>query len=265
MHHSTSDVRLAAASVLDSTQMAMDNSDIFLLSGDNPELSSIIDVKWLGVTEEEAINGGPNGTDTQSRDNDNNLVPLAYAVALPMLLLTSVALLVARNRARRQVTTPDQMMDLEATDIDFVRVGTGDPPRSFHEGLYHYTRHGARYLSTNCPECIETLNDGFFTINDLDTIVEGDKQESFEDISVVEVSSSNEKETIEHNSSYHRKRNLVIPSDSQLGVKHSSIDVHNCSSATCKICAYKPHSVSFMDNNSPMFGSSDDFCKVVEV
>jgi hypothetical protein len=33
-----------------------------------------------------------------------------------------------------------------------------------------------------------------------------------------------------------------------LGVKHSSIDVHQCTSATCPICAYKPRDVSFVGN-----------------
>lgn len=266
MHHVTSDVSLAAASILDSTEMVMGDSDVFLLNGENPGLVNVSNVEWLGVTEEEAINGGPNGIGGGDREGGEieNSVPVAYAVTVPLLVLAAFALLVARNKARRQVISRDQMLALEAVGTDTVLVGTGDPPRSFHEGLYHYTRHGARYLSTNCPECIETQRNGFFTASDLDTIDE-DKYESFEDVSLVETINSSEKDKMERDPSDHRKRCLVSPSDARLGVKHSSIDVHVCNSATCPICSYKPRDVAFVDNSSPMFGSSDGFNEVTEV
>jgi hypothetical protein len=46
--------------------------------------------------------------------------------------------------------------------------GTGDPPRSFHVGIYHYTRGGARYLSTNCIHCQETKQNGFLYVDGID-------------------------------------------------------------------------------------------------
>jgi hypothetical protein len=267
MHHITSDVSLAAASVLDSTQIAMDNNAVFFLNGDNQDLASLTNVVWLGVTEEDAINGGPNGISGSNRGDasSGNSVPVAYAVVVPMLLLLALAMLVARQRARRQVTARNHMFALEAAgDIGAVLVGTGDPPRSFHEGLYHYTRHGARYLSTNCPDCIDTLRNGFFTASDLETIDEGNP-ESFENVSLVETSDSSEKDKSEYNVSDHRKRNLVTPHNTRLGMKHSSIDVHNCNSATCRICSYKPGDLSFVNNGIPMLGSSDGLFEMAEV
>ena len=46
--------------------------------------------------------------------------------------------------------------------------------------------------------------------------------------------------------SEHRKNNLVSGSEVGLGVKHSSVDVHQCTSARCTICNYKPKDVEFI-------------------
>lgn len=57
----------------------------------------------------------------------------------------------------------------------------------------------------------------------------------------------------ENNFSDHRQRNLVSASEVGLGVKHSAIDVHQCTSARCSICNYKPKDVEFVHKspNSP--------------
>jgi len=49
-----------------------------------------------------------------------------------------------------------------------------------------------------------------------------------------------------NNSSDHRQTNLVSTSEVGLGVKHSAIDVHQCTSAQCSICTYKPKDVEFV-------------------
>ncbi|KAG7361688.1 hypothetical protein IV203_036789 [Nitzschia inconspicua] len=245
IHHITSDVSLATASILDACQTAMDNSETVLLEG-NEAFENITNIIWLGETEEDAINGGvlpPGGAAVrQSR------APIAYAVSVPLLILMALALFVARNRTQREALTSMQVLALESAN-QTVLVGTGDPPRSFHEGLHHYTRHGARYLSTNCPQCIETKLNGYFTDSDLETIQEGNF-ESFEEISLVATNvSAHGKEDSEHDPSDHRKRNLVQASDGALGVKHSSIDVHQCTSSLCPICTYRPADVSFIGNS----------------
>jgi hypothetical protein len=257
IHHVTSNVSLAIASIYDSTEYAMNSSTTMILEG-NEDFETVTNLKWLGTTEDDAIAGGPGGGTGGS--SSANTVPIAYAVSVPLLILMALALFVARNKARRQAMTPRQLMALEE-DQPSVLVGTGDPPRSFHEGMYHYTRHGARYLSTNCPDCIETKRNGFFTETDLETIHEG-KYESFEEISFVTTGvSMGTKEDSGHDPSAHRKRNLVEASDNALGVKHSSIDVHQCTSSTCTICAYRPRDVAFIPNatdSSSVFGSSSE-------
>lgn len=235
----------------------MDNSATVLLEG-NDAYENITNIEWLGETEEDAINGGPNGVLPPGGGGSRpSTVPIAYAVSVPLLILMALALFVARNKARREAMTSGQLLALEQSNRD-VLVGTGDPPRSFHEGMYHYTRHGARYLSTNCPDCIATKRNGYFTDSDLDTIQEGNF-ESFEEISLVATSAIG-KEDSEHDPSGHRKRNLVQASDTALGVKHSSIDVHQCTSSTCPICTYRPADVSFVGNTElappTMFGAT---------
>ncbi|KAL3917524.1 MAG: hypothetical protein SGILL_004671 [Bacillariaceae sp.] len=242
IHHVTSDISLATASIYDAIQNAMNNSDTILLEG-NDDYDNVTNVEWLGETEEDAINGGPNGLIPGAAEARTRKVPVAYAVAVPLLILMALALFIARNKTRRHALTPAQVRALD--DGSDAMIGTGDPPRSFHEGMYHYTRHGARYLSTNCADCIETKRNGFFTEDDLETIHEG-KFESYDEISLVATSASGS----EHDPSGHRKRNLVEPSDAALGVKHSSIDVHQCTSATCPICIYKPADVSFAGTNA---------------
>lgn len=233
----------------------MDNSASVLLDG-NDAYANVTNVFWLGETEEDAINGGIVGAPTSR----SSKVPLAYAVSVPLLILMALALFVARNKTRREAMTARQLLALESANNTDVLIGTGDPPRSFHEGMYHYTRHGARYLSTNCPDCIETKRNSFFAEGDLETIEEGS---TFEEISLVTTSVSGlGKEGSEHDASGHRKRHLVQASDTALGVKHSSIDVHQCTSSMCPICTYRPADVSFVGNtctevSSPtMFGQA---------
>ena len=55
----------------------------------------------------------------------------------------------------------------------------------------------------------------------------------------------------QHDSSHRRKRTLVEPNSNRLGKKHSSIDVHQCASATCRICAYRPADVAFVASPTP--------------
>ena len=53
---------------------------------------------------------------------------------------------------------------------------------------------------------------------------------------------------LENNTDFsaHRKTNLVAPGDVSLGVRHSGVDVHKCTSANCKICDYQPNEVEFV-------------------
>ena len=238
--HQTDNLELAVASILDGIEEVMDSGELVLDLNDN----NVKKVTFLGETLEEVkagvVGGGTGGSgneDLNQFESDvdfNELTEdkpsiLAYAV-IPMVVLLSFALLVAKNKSGRSV--------LSAGDLfkdDYVITGTGDPPRSFHEGLYHYTRSGARYLSTNCRECAETRKMGFFTDDDLPTINEGQLYDPANPCPLSEASSDDL--SSQESSSHRRRRILVLPSDKSLGKKHSSIDVHKCASATCRICA----------------------------
>jgi len=60
----------------------------------------------------------------------------------------------------------------------------------------------------------------------------------------------NKKEFTERDHSNHRKQNLVSGADVSLGGRHSSVDVHECKSANCKICQYQPKDVEFIRGHS---------------
>jgi len=241
IHHETSDVSLAVASIFDSTQKAMDYSEIFFDLQNDKNLDTITNIEWLGETEQDAINGGPNGNGMiigepsgvieAVTEQDENESVLAYALSVPILVLIAFALLLTKNKEKRKVKTKSEI--IKARNFDDVLIGTGDDTNSFHEGMYHYTKNGERYLSTNCPDCIETKKMGFYTAGNLDTITEHSVEEDCDQ-------------------SAHRKKFFVSPSTDALGVKHSSIDVHNCRSARCPICAYNPRDVEFISK-------SDDF------
>jgi hypothetical protein len=237
MHHVTSDVSLAVASVYDSTQKTMDSGELFMLTKKDEDFFNVTNVKWLGETEHEAINAGvvviTGGEKSVSAivvgiqtGEDEKSTPIAYLVLIPLLVLLALILLFVGHQTRQKARLQEKLLVLESFDNENL-VGTGDPPGSFHEGLYHYTRNGARYLSTNCHECIETRKNGFLTEcgDELDEIHFSEREQS-----------------------NRRKIDLVTASSSALGMKHSSIDVHNCSSGACKICAHRPLDVQFVPN-----------------
>jgi len=240
MHHITSDVSLAVASIFDSTQKAMDYSEIYFALEDDENPANFTNIEWLGETKQDAIYGGPNGngmidiggpneiTVEVSKQGEDEKSMLAYALSVPILILMGSVLLLAKKNVKRKMKTKEQLFAVRS--FENVLIGTGDPPGSFHEGMYHYTRKGIRYLSTNCHDCIETKKNGFFTAGDLETITEHSLEEDYDQ-------------------SAHRKIFFVSPSDTALGVKHSSIDVHNCSSARCPICIYKPRDVEFISKS----------------
>jgi hypothetical protein len=271
---------IAIASILDATEKAMDDDS--LVAAIDGDINKVI---WLGETLDEVKNGAgigvvvvvvdvpdnpdqiDKGVDQAVMDTDGNSVtPVLYA-AIPLAFLLAFALLLAKNRKKRDVRVPADLLSL---DQDHVIVGTGDPPRCFHEGMYHYTRSGARYLSTNCAGCIETRRIGFFTDADLPTIKEGrlydpaspsDQSFSIEDVSV-DGSELNTKDS--KDSSHRRRKTLVKPSSNNLGTKHSAIDVHQCTSATCRICAYQAGDVAFVSSPvaspaSKQFVSNESF------
>jgi hypothetical protein len=281
--HATDSLSIVVASILDAVQQVLDENLLLqpLCTDEDPCL--ITNVAWLGETLDDVkngdgiIGGGVVDTSGETNGNQGDLTPAAvdktngeeneslvlYA-AIPMALLLAFAVLLARNKRQRSVKTPGELNNLDPDD--HVLTGTGDPPRSFHEGMYHYTRSGARYLSTNCACCAETRKRGFFTDADLATISEGrlydpsspsaGSMSSESD----DLSYESEEDISSHDPSAHRKKMLVEASVGNLGKKHSQIDVHQCTSATCRICSYRPRDVAFVTSpsSSQLFASAKD-------
>lgn len=264
-------LQLMSASILDALQAAYDDRGLLVPNSatcnDDP-ICIFNKIEWLGATVDEAItwieeknkNNEPEPAEdrsvagaVQQTQGDERKTKLVFIAAVPIAILAAFGLLLARSKRGREVKTAAQLEDI---DQDHVIVGTGDPPRCFHDGLYHYTRSGARYLSTNCADCAETRRIGFFTDGDLPPIHEsasGESYDSWEDNG--ENSYNNAKTSYDtsetgraSNRSMRRKQFLVPASPQDLGNKSSTVDVHHCTSATCPICSYRPQDVSFVSS-----------------
>jgi hypothetical protein len=251
--HQSDNLALVVASILDASEYLMENNTL-LGDADTPEI--VTKVQWLGETLEEAeafgtdaddgdsggvVGGGVvAGVNEQEPNSDNRSgITTIFAVSIPLIVLLGFAFLMTKTRRLRTAMTP---VELE-TGGQGVLVGTGDPPRSFHEGLYHYTRGGSRYISTNCYICEETRMRGFFTDGDLPTITEGclfdphcasSERESYDDFS------------LDLEGPVEPEMQLISPSSKNLGGRHSGIDVHQCTSATCNICKFSGDEVAFV-------------------
>ena len=208
-----------------------------------------------------ASGGNADASSRGISSDENSRIRTVFAVSIPLLLLLLLAFLFAKRDRRdnnRQALTVGQATALASKSSGQRKVyGTGDPPRSFHEGLYHYTRGGARYLSTRCPHCIETRRQGYYLDDhlhdnddclsrDLDTIGEGQlydpvsgltRSRSCGDLSMATDSSDST-----------TGARLVSPNSKDLGGRHSSIDVHNCASATCAICKRRAREITFLSS-----------------
>lgn len=146
------------------------------------------------------------GDGDESSDGSTGALLLLVGVGVPVAAGLVVLALIA-SRRRRSTMTSRELQDM--LNSDFVLVGTGDPPGSFHEGLYHYMKNGTRYLSTNCEGCLETRRNSFYTDQNLGTIMED----------------------------HEYQENILVCADSKdLGRLSSTMDVHKCSSGTCGRC-----------------------------
>jgi hypothetical protein len=138
-------------------------------------------------------------------DNTAGALVLLLGVGLPVFAALILFAVVVQKKRRAIMTAKEFGM----MNSEYVLVGTGDPPGSFHQGLYHYMLDGTRYLSTNCEGCLETRRNSFYTDDNLGPIPEDREYE--EDI-------------------------LITANSKDLGGRTATMDVHRCSSATCKRC-----------------------------
>ena len=190
MHHTTSDISLAVASLYDSTEKAMDHSDVFF---DLPQ-GSITNIQWIGENESDLLptespTSAPTPLLTEEVTNQSQEKRsfLAYALSIPILLVLASLLFLGKKKVKRKLVTKNEFA---SAMYDDVLIGTGDHPN--------------RDLETISEESVETADH-----------------------------------------STYRKKHFVNASSTDLGTKHSSIDVHQCTSARCQICMYKPQNVEF--------------------
>jgi hypothetical protein len=227
--HKVDNVDYLIASLRDYIELSMVDPAAYV----GTETPNLIFLSYLGDSSDEALNDGGDGdvavweldfsdVEGNSTDNatafvdgsyiiaglhrsaaeDDDSVGLIAGVTIPLVVgLIAAALFMQKKRGTMTAVGYRDMMTSE-----FVLVGTGDHPSSFHEGLYHYMRDGTRYLSTRCEGCLETRKNSFYTDNNLGTIME---DECFEDVT-------------------------------GLGAKGSTINVHKCTSAVCTRCSPSP-------------------------
>jgi hypothetical protein len=198
--HNVDDLKYMSAVFLDSMEAAMNVEmvwDYWKL-----DLADLSFLSYVGDSMEEVY--PPAG------DADNSYMALILGLGIPAVL----ALLLfgfVRGRDNRDQMTSRAFHNMMYSE--YVLVGTGDPPASFHEGLYHYMRNGTRYLSTNCEGCLETRRNMFFTDDNLGTIMEDTEFE---------------------------ENVLITACDRTLGKRAKTMNVHKCKSATCNKCIPTP-------------------------
>jgi hypothetical protein len=168
----------------------------------------------------------------EEKDDDSS-VPLMLALGLPLIAVLFLASLFAEKK--KQGTAANNARG------HFVFKGTGDPPKSYHEGLYHHLRNGTRYLSTRCEQCLETRKNSFYVDDNLGTI----REDEVYDDNVYGM------ESIPSSDS---------SSDPQTGLaaKFKGMDVHKCNSALCQRCnPSKKQRILFLPTGMRHQSSSD--------
>ena len=174
-----------------------------------PDLPMVVKVTYLGVFPLFAL------PFVQQQDDDDDPLPIILGVAVTAL---AFFILLFWGRKRRVVTARDEEAIVAAGAAASEYAG-GDPPGSFHYGKYHYTGDGERYLSNHCPECQETL----MSLRRNDGLDDVDNQTGLNGADI-----------------------LVTANSKDLGARHSGIDVHVCTSATCKECMLARNDVLFL-------------------
>lgn len=220
------DLNKTIESMLDEVADAMTNDK--LLGEDIPNVTK---VTYLGTSQEDVENAGreqgivgagvTSGEDSIDGDNTVLIVGICASVLLLALLLL---LVYRRKRNSNFLALADDGKGFKPLP------GTGDPPGSFHHGVYHYFRDGQSYLSTNCYECHETR---MLSNSDYGRVV----------TAPIEESASTD--------AYYDK--LIRANSKDIGNGHSGMNVHRCASSTCHLCSPNRKAVTMVKiarNNS---------------
>lgn len=244
---STDNLDNTIVGILKAVETAMDDNSL-LSSTKLPTVSRVV---YLGPNETEAISGTFLNGKGNAGGNNTNVTIVAIQgggggtgnrmltlIAIPIIGLLAILLLLLRQR--RSAALKGLLLEEDDYDEDdYVMVGTGDPPGSFHHGNYHYMADGTHYLSTNCVECYRTRRRSSYVYSDRDlpTILE---HEVFDD------------DSLSFGEPY---RKLVTADSKDLGAKHSRADVHQCTSGVCEAClaAQRGGAVTFIPTSVRQF------------
>jgi len=218
MSHASDNLSEAMNDIRAGIKEAMDNDA--LLDPSDPALSAITRVVYLGESENDIVAFGiPNGAKGIDSGDDSSgiFVPILAAALVGTALIALLLLLLRRRRrlvTQRQLDTGAAVLAASSDASSSI----GDPTGTFHQGYYHYTKDGVRYLSQYCATCRETER---------------------------QLAMGHGLETISEDAQFFEGRNRLIAANSKdLGGIHSTIDVHNCTSATCH-CREREGDVTF--------------------
>lgn len=201
-------------------------NDNALIGEDIPNVTKVI---YLGTSQQDVENQYisppvvsppvlPAGNNNVQEDDDNDgFVPVVLAASAAGLVALLVLLVWRKNQHAVAASEMDAhsiaMLDDDGEAFTPLP-GTGDPPRAFHRGVYHYMPGGQEYLSTNCYDCHETRS---LSNNDHGDVLP----------SVIVCISDEEEDNY---------RNLTVANSKNIAGKAWSMNVHDCASATCKLC-----------------------------
>lgn len=229
-------------------------SAITLASKETSMIEGITLLSYLGSTTEDAVaflaslsrkNDPTVGSivEVTSESPSENKSPalFVFAVGMPLVLVAILSMFLIKRRASRKNEVNAIQSWEEYDPTTNVLKGTGDPPDSFHDGLYHYMKHGQQqYLSTRCTLCLETRRNIYSGVY-AEALKFSTSGSTFDNILPKQYRKKNFDNNDEEDEAYQLAR---ARSNMKLGQYHMGMDVHVCQSATCARC---------MANQAPMF------------
>lgn len=223
LSHETDDLSMSIEAIRTGIKAAMAKDTLL----DPVKLPTVTRITYLGDTENDVLNWGngdrvddDRGGIVTSGGTNKAYVPILAVSMFGAALIVLMLLLLRRQRTMATQRQLDVGAAVAAASEEEVSLGC-DPPGSFHQGYYHYTKDGVRYLSPYCQTCLETegqlaLGHGLETIAEDEVWMEG------------------------------RNFTLVGANSRDLGGRHSTMDVHSCTSAICRQCTKKQNDVNFI-------------------
>ena len=233
LSHETDDLSMSIKTIRTGIRAAMANDTLL----DPVELPTVTRITYLGDTEKDVMVWGNGGRSDDKRGgiitsggNNKAYVPFLTVAMFGAALIALLLLFLRRHRTLITQRQLDVGAAIAAAASEESSHGV-DPPGSFHQGYYHYTKDGVRYLSPYCQTCLET---------------EG------------QLALGHGLETIAEDKEWMKGRNftLVSANSCDLGGRHSTIDVHSCTSAICRQCGVTQNDVSFISGRQRK--ASDD-------